>query len=63
MQENKGVANQNESKMCFKYRKLGKMKADCPLLNKKKYKKKKKVICATWDELIKVKIRTVPMKN
>lgn len=49
MEETEKVAIKRHPLMCFKCRKSSHIKADCPVFNKDKFKKKKKVMCSIWD--------------
>jgi cell division protein FtsB len=48
--ENKGESSKNETPTCYKCKKQGHYKNECPQVNKENMKYKKKALKATWDD-------------
>uniref|UniRef100_A0A2N9GAR1 CCHC-type domain-containing protein n=1 Tax=Fagus sylvatica TaxID=28930 RepID=A0A2N9GAR1_FAGSY len=48
--ENKGESSKNETPTCYKCKKPGHYKNECPQVNKENMKYKKKALKATWDD-------------
>uniref|UniRef100_A0A2N9FGK4 CCHC-type domain-containing protein n=1 Tax=Fagus sylvatica TaxID=28930 RepID=A0A2N9FGK4_FAGSY len=48
--ENKGESSKTETPTCYKCKKQGHYKNECPQVNKEKMKYKKKALKVTWDD-------------